>query len=441
MLLERVIYSLLCVILMGYILKRCVKTKSGIDIALLGFQMVSVVVQVMSIFKGTYPNYAIQAFILIFSIIIPSFLFVMDYRKIDLNEILEVRHGDRLSKKGKYEKAIDVYKKIIARNPKNAEAFVKIAHCYNATGDRRTAFDRFAKAIELNRNDYHSYYEVGIIFNDMNKKKDAEVVLDNALRIKPDYTPASELLALVLCAQNKFDDAIHVYQDAIRYHPDNYQLHYSLGIVRTELRDFNEALECYEKAIKLKPDLYEAYFSMGQIHLLRGEFEEATEKFKKAAESKDFSAKSYYQLAKTAILQEREIDAISYIEYAVELDPGYRYKAETEPLFQNIKDYLKGMHMVSDAQMKLEKAINEKVKFEYEKEENKEIDGQEKIHIPQKISNIWDVEPVDVLRLSNMQEETNVEKQMREVRKVAIKDIKENEAIEFNFMDKYRSRD
>ena len=437
MLLERMIYSLLCVVLMGYILKRCMRTKSGVDIALLGFQIVSVIVQILSLVKGTYPNYAVQAFILIFSIIIPASLLVTDYYHIDLNEMIDMKRGDGLFKKEKYEKAIEVYKKVVERNPKNSEAFVKLARSYNATGDRRTAFDRFAKAIELNRNDYESYYEIGIIFNEMNKKKDAEVVLDNALRIKPDFTPASELLALVLCAENKFDDAIDVYKDAIRYHPDNYELHYSLGIVRTELRDFSDALECYQKAIELKPDLYEAYFSMGQIHLLRGELEEASASFKRAAEDKDFAAKSYFQLAKTSILQEREVEAISYIENAISIDPGYRYKAETEPLFQNIKDYLKGMHMVSDAQMKLEKAINEKVKIEIEKDANKEIEGQEKIQVPKKISNIWDVEPVDVIRLSNESEETNIEKQMREVRKVPIKDIKESDAVEFNFMDKY----
>ena len=77
---------------------------------------------------------------------------------------------------------------------------------------------------------------------------------------------------------------------------------------------------------------------------------------------------SYYQLAKTYILNSDEIKAVNYIEYAIEIDPGYRYKAESEPLFKGIKDYLTGMHMVSQAQMKLEQEIDEKVKEKYEKE-------------------------------------------------------------------------
>ena len=159
-----------------------------------------------------------------------------------------------------------------------------------------------------------------------------------------------------------------MYKSAIKYDPDNYQLYYSLGIVRTELRDFDEASNCYKKAIELKSDLYEAYYSLGQIYLLKGELNEAEAKFKKAALDPETAAKAYYQLAKTYILNNDEIKAVNYIEYAIEIDPGYRYKAESEPLFKGIKDYLTGMHMVSQAQMKLEQEIDEKVKEKYEKE-------------------------------------------------------------------------
>lgn len=404
MFLERIVYSCLCIVLIFYTANKYRKTKGTSYLVFLALQVVSILIQVLSLIKSAYPTYSIQAFIFITSIFIPGGLFILEYMNIDLKECIEMTLGDIFVKRAQYNKAIECYKKVTERNQENAMAFVKLANSYNAIGDRRTAFDRFAKAVELDRNDYKSYYEIGIIFNELNKKSDAQVVLDNALRIKPDFTPASELLALVLCAQNKYDEAIHVYKDAIKYAPDNYQLYYSLGIVRTELRDFAEALECYQKAIELEPTLYEAYFSIGQIHLLRGELDEATEAFKSAAQNKEIAAKSYYQLAKICALNANEIEAISYIEYAIEIEPSYRYKAEKEPLFQNIKDYLTGVHMVSQAQMKLEKAIDEKVKLEYEKAYERE-------------------EPANI----NMDD-------------IEIQDVKEEE-VEFNFMDKFNSND
>lgn len=365
--LERVVYCILCISLVGYIAKRCLKIKSNINIGLLGLQIIGIIVEILTLINGIYPENAMRAYIVIINVLIPSIIFILDYKKIDASELFLEQFGDFYMRKGKYEKAIANFNRAAEKKPSN-KLYVKLGKAYNGIGDRRTAFDKFAKAIELDRNDYKSYYEIGIIFNELGKKNDAQLVLDNTLRIKPDYTPASELLAVVLCSQNKYDEAINVYKNAIKYDPDNYQLYYSLGIVRTELRDFDEASNCYKKAIELKSDLYEAYYSLGQIYLLKGELNEAEAKFKKAALDPETAAKAYYQLAKTYILNSDEIKAVNYIEYAIEIDPGYRYKAESEPLFKSIKDYLTGMHMVSQAQMKLEQEIDEKVKEKYEKE-------------------------------------------------------------------------
>lgn len=332
-----------------------------------GFQIIGIIVEILTLINGVYPDKAMQIYIFIVNVLMPSSIFILDYKKIDASELFLEQFGDFYMKKGKYEKAITNFNKAVEKKQNN-KLYVKLGKAYNAIGDRRTAFDKFAKAIEQDRNDYKSYYEIGIIFNELGKKNDAQIVLDNTLRIKPDYTPASELLAVVLCSQNKYDEAINVYKNAIKYDADNYQLYYSLGIVRTELRDFDDALKCYQKSIELKPDLFEAYYSLGQIYLLKGDLDLAEEKFKKSALDPEIAAKSYYQLAKTYILNSDEIKAVNYIEYAIELDPGYRYKAESEPLFKGIKDYLTGVHMVSQAQMKLEQEIDEKVKEKYEKE-------------------------------------------------------------------------
>lgn len=335
-----------------------------------GFQIIGLIVEILTFLNGVYPDDKMLVYIFLINILIPSVVFILDYKKIDASELFLEQFGDYYMHKGKYDKAIAKFLKASEKKNTN-KLYVKLGKAYNAIGDRRTAFDKFAKAIELDRNDYKSYYEVGIIFNELGKKNDAQVVLDNALRIKPDFTPASELLAVVLCSQNKYDEAINVYKNAIKYDPENYQLYYSLGIVRTELRDFDEAAECYKKAIDLKSDLYEAYFSLGQIYLLKGQLNEAEANFKKSALDPEIASKAYYQLAKTYILNNDEIKAVNYIEYAIDIDPSYRYKAESEPLFKDIKDYLTGMHMVSQAQMKLEQEIDEKVKEKYEKDYSK----------------------------------------------------------------------
>lgn len=358
---ERIIYSILCCIFLYYSFYKFIKTKNNLYLGILAFQLIATVIEILAVATSETMDWFVQAYIFAFGIFIPFMDFWFDYVHFDYREFLNIKTADHYYKHGDYLKALDYYKKAITKNPKNAETFAKIGKTYNAINDRRTAFDFFARAVELNRNDYKSYFEIGAIFNDIGKKSDAKIMLDNALRIKPDFIEASELLAVVLCALNKYDDAISVYKDAIKYDPQNYQLYYSMGVVRSEVRDFNEAKECYEQAIKLNPELYDAYFSLGQIYLLRGELLEAENMFKKALYDKDLIAKSYYQLAKVYMLNGEEIKAVTYIEYAIEKDSTYRYKADSEPMFNKIKDYLKGLHMVSQVQMQLEKDLDKKL--------------------------------------------------------------------------------
>ncbi|MBO5141589.1 MAG: tetratricopeptide repeat protein [Clostridia bacterium] len=347
MIIERIVYCVVCIVLFGFICNKYFKTKSSIYLSLLAIQLVCMLTQLIAFFANIYVDIFMQLYILVFNIILPSCVFAAGYLNINIEELIEIKMGDFYAKKGSYDKAIEKYKKAISKNNNNAQTFAKLGRIYNAKGDRRTAFDKFARAIDINRNDYRSYYEIGVIFNDMGKQADAQIVLDNALRIKPDFTPASELLAVVLCAQNKYDEAINVYKNATRYDSDNYQLYYQMGVVRTELRDFTEAKECYEKAIELNPSLYQAYFSLGQINLLKGELDQAEKMFKKSLVSKELTAKSYYQLAKVYILNDEEIKAVTYLGYAIDIDSSYKYKAESEPLFAKIKDYITGLSMAN----------------------------------------------------------------------------------------------
>jgi len=372
MIIERLVYSLVCLILLAYVVKKYQKAKSGIYLSLIAIQVVCIVTQLIAFFSNIYVDGFMQLYILIFNVILPACIFAADYMHINFEEFIEIKLGDFYAKRGKYDKAIEKYKKAITKNSNNSQTFAKLGRLYNAKGDRRTAFDRFARAIELDRNDYKSYYEIGVIFNDMGKQADAQIVLDNSLRIKPDFTPASELLAVVLCAQNKYDEAINVYRNATRYDSDNYQLYYRMGVVRTELRDFNDAKECYEKAIELNPNLYQAYFSLGQINLLKGELEQAKKMFEKSLASQELTAKSYYQLAKVYILNDEEIKAVTYLGYAIDIDSSYKYKAESEPLFAKIKDYITGISMANAVRQHAETTDKNTKKIE-ENRNNEEI--------------------------------------------------------------------
>ena len=94
MLVERIVYSLLCIVLIGYTMRKSFKDKSGVCLILLGFQIISTLIQVLSLIKGAYPNYIMQAFIVIFAVLVPSLMFLSEYLSLDLVELFEIKAGD-----------------------------------------------------------------------------------------------------------------------------------------------------------------------------------------------------------------------------------------------------------------------------------------------------------------------------------------------------------
>ena len=165
MLLERVVYAILCVALFLYISQRCFKSKISFMMVLLAFQVIGLMVEILTLFANVYPDKLMLIFIFMFNVFFPSIIFLFDYRKVDASELFLEDIGDFYMRRQNYEKAIRNYLRIADSGKGTNKLFVKLGTAYNAIGDRRTAFDKFAKAIELDRNDYQSYYEIGIIFN------------------------------------------------------------------------------------------------------------------------------------------------------------------------------------------------------------------------------------------------------------------------------------
>ena len=70
-----------------------------------------------------------RIYILLINIIIPSIIFVLDYKKIDASELFLEQFGDYHMHKGKYEKAINNFLGATKRKPNSNKLFVKLRKC------------------------------------------------------------------------------------------------------------------------------------------------------------------------------------------------------------------------------------------------------------------------------------------------------------------------
>ena len=406
------VYWALSAFLVLYTLRKYFLLHRNLYLFILLIQIVSNLTQILSIAFKTEIDWYMQAYFIICSFIVPIVVLTADFFRTDIEELVNIRYGDRYAKKADYINAINRYKNAISRNPKNAETYAKIGRMYKANGDRRTAFDRFAKAIDLNKEDYKSYYEIGLIFIEMGKNADAQIVLDNALRIKPDFTPASEVLAKVFVSESKYEDACNIYKEALKYDEDNYDIYYNMGLAKLELNNIDDAEMCYKRAIDINPTLYKAYFGLGQISLLKNDLNKAESMFKKSLQDSDVMAKAYYQIAKIRMLKKDEENAITFLGYAFDTDSTYRSYAEEEPIFAKLKNFINEIGLDTEASKRLAKAealsnSNEAIQSDIdEKETVLQSDSQE--DIPEQSYNLTD-NLVDDLHYDNYEKEDAVD--------------------------------
>ena len=68
MIIERIVYCGVCLVLLGYIFKKYLKSKSGIYLSLLAIQIVCMITQLIAFFSKIYVDVFMQIYILMLEI-------------------------------------------------------------------------------------------------------------------------------------------------------------------------------------------------------------------------------------------------------------------------------------------------------------------------------------------------------------------------------------
>ena len=152
----------------------------------------------------------------------------------------------------------------------------------NDKGRFQDAIDAFKKVISLNPNYANAYNNIGNLFKDQGKLQEAIDAFEKALLIMPDYAEAHNNKGIVLRYQIKFYDAIDAFKKAILLKPDYAIAYNNLGSVLNDQGKLDEAINAYKKAILLKPDYAEAYSNMAVTIKNQGKLDYAIETFKKS---------------------------------------------------------------------------------------------------------------------------------------------------------------
>ena len=160
--------------------------------------------------------------------------------------------------------ALENYKKSIALNPDNAEAyFNRGVFRLHTLKDYEGAITDFTKSIKLNPDYKEAYFERAIAKEDLLDYAGAITDYTTVITLNPDYAEAYNNRGCIKFIQKDYTAAMVDLTKAITLNPDDAEVYRGRGFLKYSMEDFAGAITDYTKAIELNPDYADAYQNRG----------------------------------------------------------------------------------------------------------------------------------------------------------------------------------
>jgi tetratricopeptide (TPR) repeat protein len=238
---------------------------------------------------------------------------------------------------GRYEEAVDTYKRVVELNPREQNGYYSLGLAYYRTGMKEKSVECFRKAICIKPDSYRSYYNLAVVLEEMNQEDEAASIFRKVTELAPDFVDAYNNLGILLSTTGRHAEAVRVYLKGIERNPDDYSLYFNMGITLSEQGKCHEASEAFRNALKLKPDEHEIYCHLGMALTGLRRYDEAVEAYKTALRGNTSKGEVLYNLSSVYALLRKHDIAIESLRKAMEIDSGFKVEARRDRSFDTIR--------------------------------------------------------------------------------------------------------
>ncbi|MBM3295044.1 MAG: tetratricopeptide repeat protein [Candidatus Aminicenantes bacterium] len=163
--------------------------------------------------------------------------------------------GNQLYREGNFDEAIVQYRQFIEKNPQAYQVELNIADCHREKGE-------FDKAME--------------IYNKIIGLAEADKVLGREMAAK-----AQAGIGNIYVKQNKLAEAQEYFKQSIESSPKDEVLAYNVGEIFFSNQQLDEALKYFDLARQIKPDWPDPYLKLGYVYLNKADNGSAIAQFEK----------------------------------------------------------------------------------------------------------------------------------------------------------------
>ena len=123
----------------------------------------------------------------------------------------------------------------------------------------------YKKIIAHDKNNSDAYHLISLIYLVEGKLDEAKNNILSAIELQPEISVYHSNYGNILYQSNNLEFAIQEHKRAIKLDKKNFQSFYSLGVVYSHLKNYEKAIEYYKKALSLDGDSSVAHNNLANI--------------------------------------------------------------------------------------------------------------------------------------------------------------------------------
>ena len=262
-----------------------------------------------------------------------------------------------LHQKGDLNKAANLYREVILRNPKNFHAlhFLGVieagagnieqakllmvrslaikppnidfignyASILFQAGDYKTAVQVCRDGLQLSKNSASLLYVSAVSLFKLDDLQQSLAQFDRLLAADPNHIAGINERGSVLAELKQYDAALASFDHALTLDRKYAEAHLNKGNAYSELARYDEALPAYDQALALKPSLADAWLGRGNVFRALKRYDDAFASYDKALSLKSDLAAVWLGRGNAYFDLERYDEALAAYSKAVEMKPDF----------------------------------------------------------------------------------------------------------------------
>lgn len=193
---------------------------------------------------------------------------------VDLNSVTT------LLSSGKYEKALEILKKMPAADQAKENYSLYLAIAYHQNEQLDKALVEYFKALHLNNDSVMVNFNLGLLFQHMNNNNKAKEFYEKVIQLKPDLQIAYFNAARVYQGTGNNKKAIEYYKKYLEWFPEDIETINNLAVAYKDENNIDKATEYFKKALETDPSYIPAHYNLSLIYILKGQFKYAGNELK-----------------------------------------------------------------------------------------------------------------------------------------------------------------